>query len=118
MMLIALPFGSVAMEPRVTLCAWSAFICLLPSHNGVPTLHLVGWRVETSRGRTSSPVLTIDCQTRRCLTSSGTVYQLAGTPGMNADALAAWGTFRVRNALAKEVDVTEALWQAFVGGVQ
>lgn len=118
MMLIALPFGSVLNEPSVTLCAWSMFVCVLPAHKGVPTLHLVGWRVETSRGRTSSPVLTIDRQTRRCLTSSGTVYQLEGTPGMNADALAAWGTFRVRNAIVKEVDVTEGIWQAFVGGVQ
>ncbi len=42
--------------------------------------HLLGYRVETLRGRTTSPIMSYERATRTATTSSGNRYQLIGPP--------------------------------------
>ena len=96
-----------AIEKRatVTLAAWHVFQVQLP-HDAAPTWHLCGFRIETSRGKVSSAISALDPQTWRCITRSGNVYQLQGTPSSNADALATRGQWLLMNHVQNDLDVT------------
>lgn len=96
-----------AIEKRasVTLVAWNVFEVQLP-HDAAPTLHLCGFRKETGRGKVSSAISALDPETRRCITRSGNVYELQGSHGSNADALATRGQWLQMNHVQNDMDVT------------
>lgn len=101
--------GSISQLPRLTLDAWMAFRVPFDGLDRPWTLHLTGWRVETTRGRVSSPVEWIDPATRRALTRSGSVYELRHGPGLNPDALATWALWKSIHQVRHEDDVSEQL---------
>lgn len=106
---LQLPIESIEAEPERTLDAWSAYVVPFDGPERAWTCHLTGFRREGCKGQVSSPVVAIDPERRRARTRSGSVYALAGRPGMNPDALATWGQFKKARMLGQQEDVTEQL---------
>jgi hypothetical protein len=73
---------------------------------GAWTAHLTGFSREGCRGRVSTAIVRFELSARRVLTASGRVYELAGRPGFNADAFAVWGSWKHRNGVLLERDIT------------
>jgi hypothetical protein len=100
--------------PTFNFYEWRAFqVRVRPDE--VPTLHLVGW--TTSGTRVCSPISDIDVLLRFCLTRSGKLYNLLAPPA-NADSvdeavLSLWETWKSRNHIAWEQNVTSELERAF-----
>lgn len=67
-------------QPSLTLERWS--VIQMPERGR----HFVGWCLENSEGRVSSPIVKFDRKTLRGVTSTGRVYQLQGAPGLDGDA--------------------------------
>ena len=78
-----------AEQPEVTLTNWRVFEVLVPEI-GRPTFHFVGYCGPEHAGRVSSPVEEFDPVNRCGVSSTGRVYCLAGTPGLNGDAEYLW----------------------------
>lgn len=106
---------SIDLEPLVTLTAWSIFEVTLPSQR-VPTMHLCGYRLETRRGKVSSPISAFDPVNWRCMTRSENVYGLDGLPGANQDALATRAQWMRMNKIQLLLDVTQDFVAYFAGG--
>lgn len=106
-----LPFRteSIDDEPSRTLDAWSAYLVPFDGTAQTWTCHITGFRHEGCKGQVSSPVVAVDAAKRRARTRSGNVYELAGSPGMNADAFATWGQWKHKHQLKEEQDVTDQL---------
>jgi hypothetical protein len=99
-------FGEVFGPATRTLDAWSVYEVSKSGSGGPWTAHLTGFSREGCRGRVSTAIVRIELSARRVLTASGRVYELAGRPGFNADALAVWGSWKHRNAIRLERDIT------------
>jgi hypothetical protein len=97
----------ISEEPSRTLDAW--FVVEVPFDGAqVPwTRHLVGWSVESTRGRVSSPIEVLDPERRLARTRSGRVYELRHGPGLNADAFTTWCRWKARHGLQDERDVSD-----------
>jgi hypothetical protein len=80
---------TTADQPDLTLTGWAVFEALLPAI-GHPTVHFVGYHAADSEGRVSSPIEQFDSASRCGVSRSGRVYQLAGEPGLGADAQYVW----------------------------
>lgn len=100
--------------PTFNFYEWRAFqVRVQPAE--VPTLHLTGW---TSSGtRVCSPIADIDVLLRFCLTRRGKLYNLLAPPA-DADSvdeavLSLWETWKSRNRITWERDVTDELEIAF-----
>lgn len=105
--------GPVHQEPTRELHQWSVFEVPFDGA-GLPwTRHLVGVRPDGGKAQVSSPLVTLDPVTRRAVTRSGRVYELAHHSGINADVLAVWGTWRRRYELEEERDVTGEVTELF-----
>lgn len=98
--------GRVEQEPTKTLDAWMVLEVPLDGHGQPWTRHLVGFRLEGTKGQVSSPVEVFDPATRRALTRSGKVYELGERAGLNADAFAVWGQWKRKFGIREERDVT------------
>ena len=92
-------------QATVTLVAWNVFEVKLP-HGIAPTWHLCGFRKETARGKVSSAISALDPDKRRCITRSGNVYELQGSPGSSTDALATRGQWLQMNHVQNDIGVT------------
>lgn len=99
-------FSEVSGPATRTLDAWSVYEVSKSGTDGPWTAHLTGFSREGCRGRVSTAIVRLDVSARRVLTASGRVYELAGRPGFNADALAVWGSWKHRNAVLLERDIT------------
>lgn len=100
--------------PTFNFYEWRAFeVRAQPGEK--PTLHLAGW---TSSGtRVCSSIADIDVLLRFCLTRSGKLYNLLAPP-TDADSvdevvLSLWETWKSRNRITWERDVTDELESAF-----
>ncbi len=107
--------GPVHQEPTIELHLWSVFEVPADGQGCSWTRHLVGLRPEGFKARVSSPVEVLDPVTRRAVTRSGRVYELAHHSGINADALAVWGAWKHRYGLEDERDVTDEVEQLLSG---
>lgn len=96
-------------QPSRTLDAWMAVEVPFDGPEKPWTLHLVGWRVEGSRGQVSSPVEALDPQRRLARTRSGRVYELRVGPGLNGDAFTTWCRWKGHYGLSEERDVSDEL---------
>ncbi|GAB3656417.1 hypothetical protein [Ramlibacter alkalitolerans] len=96
----------IEQEPTKTLDAWMVLEVPLDGPEQPWTRHLVGFRLEGTKGQVSAPVEVFDPATRRAVTRSGTVYELGERPGVNADAFAVWGQWKHRFGIREERDVT------------
>lgn len=96
---------AIEQPASVTLVAWNVFEVQLP-HDAAPTWHLSGFRKETSRCKVSSAISALDPKTCRCITRSGNVYELEGSPSSNTDALATRGEWLQMNHVQHDRDVT------------
>lgn len=94
-------------SPSRTLDAWSVFEDFHGGPRLVWTRHLVGWKREGCVGQVSTSVTEFDPVRRRARTCSGRVYELAGRPGLNADAIAVWARWKYVNGVSAERDVTD-----------
>lgn len=97
---------SISQAADCTLDAWSVYEVPFDGEHRVWTRHFVGFKREGGRGQVSSPVQQFDPSSRRGRTRSGRVYELAGSCGINADTLAAWGLWKTEYAIGGERDVT------------
>lgn len=102
---------SIVSLPSRTLDAWSVFEVPFDGPEHPWTRHFFGWKREGCVGQVSTAVTAFDPERRRGLTRSGRVYELAGRPGMNADALAAWSRWKHVNGISEERDVTDGVAQ-------
>jgi hypothetical protein len=98
--------AEVSGQATRTLDAWSVYEVSKSGTEGPWTAHLTGFSREGCRGRVSTAIVRFELSARRVLTASGRVYELAGRPGFNADALAVWGSWKHRNAVLLERDIT------------
>lgn len=100
--------------PTFNFYEWRAFqVRVQPAE--VPTLHLAGW---TSSGtRVCSPIADIDVLLRFCLTRRGKLYNLLAPPAdagsVDEAVLSLWETWKSRNRITWERDVTDELESAF-----
>lgn len=101
------PLKSILCAPSRTLDAWSVFEVFLGGPRPTWTRHLVGWKREGCVGQVSTSVTEFDPVRRRARTHSGRVYELAGGPGLNADAMAVWARWKFINRVLAERDVTD-----------
>lgn len=81
----------VSQQPRVTLTRWSVV-------EVGESFHLVGWCLETQKGRVSTAITSLDPDTLKVTTASGRQYQLTHCPAAVTDA-----------------DWIRALWDAAIG---
>jgi hypothetical protein len=79
--------ADVAEEPEVTLTDWQ--IRELPNEDR----HLVGFVLESRKGRASSLVAVFDPASMRAVTGSGRAYQLYGRPGLDCYGEHVWGNW-------------------------
>mgnify|MGYP003578597124 CR=1 FL=1 len=107
--MLPVPTAEILEEPTRTLDAWSAYLVPLDGLEQPWTCHLTGFRREGCKGQVSSPVIALDTQRRRARTRTGSVYELAGRPGHNADAFATWSRWKHGLHVGQEKDVTEEL---------
>jgi hypothetical protein len=98
--------GVVPGKATRTLDAWSVYEVSKAGTEGPWTTHLTGFSRESCCGRVSNAIVRFDLPARHVLTASGRVYELAGRPGFNADALSVWGNWKRRNGVLLERDIT------------
>jgi hypothetical protein len=75
--------------------------------DGPWTRHLVGWNLESTKGRVSSPVEVLDPQRRLARTRSGRVYELRQGPGLNGDAFSTWCRWKTVRGIVQERDISD-----------
>lgn len=93
--------------PSRTLDAWMVMEVPFDGSELPWTRHLVGWNVESTKGRVSSPVAAIDPRRRRARTRSGGVYELRHGPGLNTEAFSTWCRWKSKHGLEQELDVSD-----------
>ena len=93
--------------PSRTLDAWMVVEVPFDGLELPWTRHLVGWSVETTMGRVSSPVVVLDPHRRLARTRSGRIYELRHGPGLNGDAFTTWCRWKSRHGLEQEHDVSD-----------
>jgi len=99
--------ASVNEQPEIILQRWSVReVSGYLGQTNRRTRHFVGWNVEDSEGRASTPIIMYDPVTCRGKTESGRVYELRGDPGFQADAEYIWKRWAKINAVTDEADVT------------
>ncbi len=93
--------------PSKTLDAWMVIEVPLDGPAAAWTRHVVGWNVESAKGRVSSPVVVLDPVRRVVRTRSGRVYELRQGPGLNGDAFATWCVWKGKHKVEEERDVSD-----------
>ena len=96
---------SAQVQPELTLRSWQ--VMQLPCGD----LHLVGYCIENSEGRTSSAVEVFDKERLVAMTDSGRVYRLLGSPGGNLDAEYVWRRWARINDATEWTDIGPAIWR-------
>lgn len=107
--MLTVPIEDIDAQPSRTLDAWSAYLVPFDGVSKAWTCHLTGFRREGCKGQVSSPLVALDTRRRLARTRSGSVYELAGRPGLNADAFATWAQWKHTHQLRNEEDVTDQL---------
>lgn len=101
--------------PTFNLYEWRAFQ-VRTQPDEVPTLHLAGWTMHGTR--VCSPIADIDVLLRFCLTRSEKLYNLlappAGSDSVDEKVLSLWKTWKSRNRITWQRDVTSELESAFL----
>jgi hypothetical protein len=90
---VFLPIAAAGEVIDETLHDWAVYEVRLPDLPE-PTAHVVGCIRYDGTGRVSSPVQHVDAVKRCVETRSGSVYCLAGAPGMNSQAEYVWNRWR------------------------
>lgn len=93
--------------PSRTLDAWMVVEVPFDGLGRAWTRHVVGWNIESTNGRVSSPVEVLDPARRLARTRSGRVYELRHGPGLNGDAFSTWCRWKARRGLQEERDVSD-----------
>jgi len=97
-------------EERVLqLTAWQVF----ETEQGVR--HLVGYSPPEGIGRVTSAIAAFDRRTMSVTTRSGRVYELIGTPGVNAEADRTWRDWTRVHGVVELSDVTGEYWSEGFG---
>lgn len=97
---------SISEAASRTLDAWMVFEVPFDGPEVPWTRHVVGWNVESTKGRVSSPVEAVDPERRLVRTRSGRVYELRHGPGLNGDAFTTWCRWKARHGL-QDGDVSD-----------
>lgn len=105
------PGQSVEERPRVVLIRWRAMM----TDSG--EVHLVGYALETARGRVSTPVQSLDPQARTAITASGRVYVLEGAPGGEPTAVQLWAECARIDGITRWCEVTQEIAQYLDGSM-
>lgn len=96
--------ASVEDEPEVTLTDWQ----VRELWNG--DRHLVGFALESRRGRVSSYVEVFDPASMRAVASSGRAYQLYGPSGIDCYGEYVWRRWARLNRVTRFSDVSSEVW--------
>lgn len=95
-----MPIWEVRSQPGITLIRWRVFETELKER------HLVGYCLETHKGRVSSAIQSFSTTTRLAVTRSGRAYELVGPPSQDLDALYVWRFWSEKNNVEGYTDVT------------
>lgn len=95
-----MPIWEVRSQPGITLIRWRVFETELKER------HLVGYCLETHKGRVSSAIQSFNTTTRLAVTRSGRAYELVGPPSQDLDALYVWRVWSEKNNVEGYTDVT------------
>lgn len=96
---------SVTQEPHTILTRWRVYNVMLPGGSTEYTAHFVG--DAGYEGRVSSPIMSYDETTKRGVSRSGRVYELAGASGNCQDAAYVFGRWLGAMLTPEHVDVTD-----------
>jgi hypothetical protein len=96
----------VAEEPKLTLVSWRVL------KTEIGERHFAGIRLDTQRGRVSSPIIEFTPETLVGTTRTGRVYRLLGTPRWAGDALYTWLLWCELYQVAEWYDVTDEVLAA------
>jgi len=92
-------------EPYTRLTEWQIF-SVEPVVAGSPsTIHFVGYAGH--EGRVCSAIQVFDITTRKGVTRSGRIYELAGEPGYNSDAIYVWNQWLLINGNPQIENISE-----------
>lgn len=96
--------AEVADEPEVTLTDWE--VRELPNGDR----HLVGFALESRRGRVSPLIEVFDPISMRALTSFGRAHQLYGRPGLDCYGEYVWCRWARLYRVTQSSDVSAKVW--------
>ena len=99
--------AAVQDHPEAVLSSWRVFE--LPDGDR----HFCGYETYFGEGRVSSRVESFDPSAQQGVTRSGRVYQLAGAPGYNSDALYVWTRWCQLNHVEQCTDVSDEVYKEF-----
>lgn len=102
--------ANVTEEPVVTLTDWQ--VRELPNGDR----HLVGFAIESRKGRVSSLIEVFDSTSLRAVTSSGRAYQLYGRPGIDCYGEYVWLRWARLYQVTKFSDVSAEVWASHAVG--
>jgi hypothetical protein len=100
--------------PTFNFYEWRAFQ-VRAQPDEAPTLHLAGWTMHGTR--VCSPITDVDVLLRFCLTRSEKLYNLLAPPAdsdsVDEEVVSLWETWKSRNHITWQRDVTRELESAF-----
>lgn len=96
--------AGVGEEPEVTLTDWQ--VRQLPNGDR----HLVGFALESRRGRVSSVIEVFDPASMRAVTGSRRAYQLYGRPGLDCYGEYVWRSWARLHRVTQFYDVSAKVW--------
>lgn len=102
--------ADVAEEPEVTLTDWQ--VRELPNGDQ----HLVGFAIESRKGRVSSLIDVFDPASMRAVTGSGRAYQLYGRPGLDCHGEYVWRSWARLYRVTQFSEVSAKVWASHAAG--
>ena len=97
--------ADVTAEPNTILTQWRIYRVKADFHGNGNTIHFVGY--AGYEGRVCSAIQTFDAKSRKGVTQSGRIYELAGNSGFNGDAMYVWDRWVRMNGNPEIEDITE-----------
>jgi hypothetical protein len=96
----------VTEQPSITLCRWKVAEVTEGPREG--ERYLIGFNQDDCEGRVSTPIVSFEDSTGRCVTKSGRVYRLVGPSGYDPDADYVWRIWQPANNISATRDVSSS----------
>ncbi|MFN3732086.1 hypothetical protein [Comamonas testosteroni] len=106
---------SVNEQPNLTLCPWLIFEF---QHDGKTLRAAIGYCIEITEARTTSPIEKFNIAALVAETQSGRIYKLSGPPGASRDALYVWQNLAVLRGIKAYKDVSNEVYSEYLKAIQ